>query len=93
MTRFFPFVILCLAAASTASLAGERDLLAHASVDRTWVAQISKTDAGGEKTDILMQADGVDKPWQKLVTIPERVVSLASRSSQLAELLSDGRWE
>jgi uncharacterized RDD family membrane protein YckC len=93
MKRFFPFAILCLAAVSTASLAAERDLLAHASVDHIWVAQISKTDAGGEKTDILMQQDGADKPWQKLVTIPERVVSLASRSSQLAVLLSDGRWE
>jgi len=93
MKRFFSFVILCLTAASTASLAAERDLLAHASVDRTWVAQVSKTEASGEKTDILMQQDGSDKPWQKLVTIPERVVSLASRSSQLAVLLSDGRWE
>jgi uncharacterized RDD family membrane protein YckC len=93
MKRFFPLAILCLAAASTASSAAEHDLLAHASVARIWVAQVSKTDAGEEKTDILMQQDGSDKPWQKLVTIPERVVSLASRSSQLAVLLSDGRWE
>ncbi len=93
MKRFFPIAIFCLLAASTSSVAAEHSLLAHASADRTWVAQVSATDSGGEKTDILVRDDGAGKAWQKLATIPARVVAMASRSSQLAVLLSDGRWE
>ncbi len=93
MNRFLSFAILCLLAASTAASAADRDLLAHASVDRVWVAQVSKPGTADEKTDILFRQDGADKPWQKLATIPARATSLASRSSQLAVLLSDGRWE
>src|SRR5271170_1111353 len=79
MKRFFPIAMLCLLAASASAWA---DLLAHASVDRTWVAQVSKVDTPdgpGEQTDILVQQDGADRPWQKLASIPARAISLASR--------------
>jgi uncharacterized RDD family membrane protein YckC len=95
MRRFFPVAIVCLLIMSASSWAVEHNLLARASVDRTWVAQVTKvdsTDGPAERTDILVQ-EGADKPWQKLTSVPARAISLASRSSQLVVLFSDGTWQ
>ena len=91
------------AAVATAAVAdvapAERpaDVLTHASADAFWLAEVEPHPSAGagdpaEQTTVRMRLNKPLQPWRTLSVLPGRAVSLAAHDSQLAVLLSDGRW-
>lgn len=73
-----------------------RDVLAHASGDRMWIARVRTVQrpAGpADQTDIVVRQSGPGQQWKTLASVPARATQLASRASQLAVLLADGSWQ
>lgn len=94
-----PFVFVSLLIAglfASVAPAAVRDVLAHASADRVWVARVAATQTAGgasfDQTSILVRQSGPGQEWKNWVTIPARVSAMASRSSSLVVLLSSGDW-
>jgi uncharacterized RDD family membrane protein YckC len=85
--------------ATRASDLPSRDVLAHASADTLWFAKVVKLpqfmlqeNSPTEQTEVFARQNGPGQTWHALPPLPGRVVSLATRSSQLAVLMSDGQW-
>ena len=75
--------------------AAARDVLAHASGDRAWVARVGTVvtpDGPADETTIFVRQSGPGQSWGKLITIPARASELAARSSTLVVLLANGTW-
>lgn len=71
-----------------------RDLQAHGSDERLWLARAEPQPsgaAGRPPTTLFMRARS-DSNWQRLNPIESPVLGLANRGSQLAVLLSNGDW-
>ncbi|HSV14486.1 MAG TPA: RDD family protein [Tepidisphaeraceae bacterium] len=96
MKRFALVVSALLLMLAQPASAAVRDVLARASNDRLWVARVvvENTPRGPvEQTIILVRPSGPGQQWKTLAVVPTRVTALASRSSQLVVLLSNGSWQ
>jgi uncharacterized RDD family membrane protein YckC len=94
--RFVSLSFLFLVLLSPCVSAEVHDVLAHASPERAWIAKVSTQNSGSgpiEQTDLLIRQSGPGERWKTLATVPARVISLASRSSQLVILQSNGDWK
>src|SRR5688500_8645264 len=90
-------VLLVLAAVVLPSLsafgAAARDLQAHGSDKRLWLARVEPSPAKpSEQVTVLFVREDFTSDWRRLPALQTRVTGLASRGSQLAILLENGEW-
>jgi uncharacterized RDD family membrane protein YckC len=96
---FFAVLIwMCGSTALCTAVLGA-DVLAHASADNCWYAKVGKppfaqfeNNAAAEQTEIYVRQNGPGQQWRLLRILPNRVIAMATDSSQLAVLTSDGEW-
>jgi len=101
MNKLFVCMAVICSLAAVASADSSRDVLAHSSGDWGWFAHITKstlnapieTPVSNEQTELFVRHSGPGEQWKPLPTLSGRAVALASRMSQLAVLMSDGRWD
>ena len=91
--------ILSIAGGARIALADavpESNVVAHASEDTLWVAQVlaaPEIKPSGEKTVIRFRAlNSADQAWHELPTLAGRVVQIADRGQTAAVLMKDGEW-
>jgi len=93
MKRFLLF-LFSLLFCSAAALAVDRNVLAHGSNERIWLAHV--TPASGtitnDRTEILIRQNGPGAQWKRMAIIPDRFTELACRSDQMIGLLDNGQW-
>jgi uncharacterized RDD family membrane protein YckC len=78
-----------------------RDVLAHSAGNLSWFARISRVDSENpmssvqpfDQTECYVRQSGPGQSWQELPPVVGRATALASRSSQLVLLMSDGQWQ
>lgn len=88
------FVALLLSGISLqVAVAAPRDLQAHGSDERLWLARVEPaTQKGAPDVTYLYVREKNESNWKRLEPISARVLSMGNRGSQLAVLLAGGDW-
>ena len=89
-------IIALLPALVRADAVPESNVIAHASDDTLWVANVlaaPDVKPSGEKTTIRFRTlNTADQSWHELPTQPGRVLQIANRGQTAAVLMKSGEW-
>jgi uncharacterized RDD family membrane protein YckC len=82
-----------LGSSSQFAIAAPRDLQAHGSDERLWLARVEPATQKGaaDITQLYVRVKN-ESNWKRLEPISARVLSIGNRGSQLAVLLAGGDW-